>query len=100
MRFLVICTDAPDGQEKRAAYLKEHLSYIESILEHIEVAGPLVDKKSGQYQDSCFVYRADSEKEALQLLRNDPYCKGGVYRDWQIREFRGVAGRWVGGKNW
>lgn len=100
MQFLVICRDAEDGQEKRTTHLKAHLDYIETILEHIEVAGPLADADSGEHRDSCFIYRADSEEEALQLLLNDPYCKGGVYQDWQIREFRGVAGRWVGGKNW
>ena len=100
MLFLVICTDAPDGEEKRALHLRDHLAYIETILEHIAVAGPLVERESGAYRDSCFIYQAASEEDALQLLRDDPYCRGGVYQDWKIRELRGVAGRWVGGKNW
>jgi len=98
--YLVVCRDAPGSQEKRREHLAAHLAYVETILDRIQAAGPLVDDGDGAYRASCFIYRAASKAAALQLLFNDPYYRAGIYRDHSIEEFRAVAGRWVGGKAW
>lgn len=100
MHFLVICKDTAEAPELRQQYLKEHLDYIKSIMEHIQVAGPLMAQDADGYWGSCLIYRAESASEALELLFGDPYYRAGVWGEYRINEFRGVAGHWVGGKNW
>jgi len=100
VNFLVICYDVSESDELRKHHLKSHLDYIETILERIQVAGPIVNNASGKYQSSCFVYTADSKEEALELLHADPYYRAGLYQNCVIEEFKAVAGNWVGGKRW
>ncbi len=100
MQFLVFCDDAPGAPALRKKYAAEHLEYIKTILDRIWVAGPFKEEAAPDYCGSCFIYRADSAREALELLFADPYYRAGIYKHYRVLEFRGVAGCWVGGKNW
>ena len=100
MAYICLCTDRPGAAEERARATPQHLEDIESIIEHILVAGPLIDEGSGEYNASCFVYAAENEQQALELLRNDPYFRAGIYAEVQCRRFRPAAGTWIGGKTW
>lgn len=100
MNFLAICYDIPESEELRKNCLRSHLDYIETILERVQVAGPIVNHATGKFRSSCFIYKADSKEEALGLLQADPYYRAGLYQQCVIEEFKAVAGNWVGGKNW
>ena len=39
--FVVICRDGPNGAVVRAVHTAEHLAYIETVMDELNVAGPL-----------------------------------------------------------
>lgn len=100
MATICYCEDRPHASTARRENTADHLEYIETILDRILVAGPLLDDDTGGYLGSCFVYDTDDEKEAKRLLHNDPYYKAGLYARVAIRPFRPAAGCWIGGKTW
>ena len=100
MAYICLCKDIPDSTELRRSNTPQHLSYIESIMGKVLVAGPLVNDDSGGYNASCFIYDTDDEEEALRLLHDDPYFKAGIYADIHCQKFRPAAGAWIGGKIW
>ena len=100
MAYICICEDRAGAAERRQASTAEHLDYIETILDRILVAGPLMQLAGGDYTASCFIYDTDSEEEALILLHNDPYYLADIYGRVDCRAFRPAAGKWIGGKVW
>ena len=102
MDVMVVCRDRDDGTaaQLRAAHLDAHLSYIETILDRIRVAGPAYDADGQAVVGSLLVFAVASVEEARALVAGDPYHRAGVWADIDIRPFKGVAGAWVGGKSW
>lgn len=98
--FMAICDDFPDSSERRRVHLQDHLSYIESIMNAVQVAGPLREGGDPEITASCFIYTAASLAEAQRLLTDDPYQLAGIYRSVRWFAFSPAAGSWVGGKNW
>ena len=100
MAFICYFKDVSVSEKMREAATAEHLAYIESILEHLLVAGPLSAEDGDGYNASCFIYDTDDRDEALSLLHNDPYFKAGIYEQVSCRRFLPAAGSWIGGKIW
>jgi len=102
MPWAVVCTDRSDidTDALRRLHRDAHFGYIESILERLLVAGPMIDPASGQYRSSLFIYRADNEDEARRLLENDPYFRAGIYERITYQSFVPAAGAWIGGTIW
>ncbi len=104
--YAVLCRDRTDidALAVRAEHLADHLVYIEQILPHILVAGPVRAPGSMRSSDpvtgSMLVFRAETETEARTLLEGDPYFKAGLWDVTVIYPFLAVAGAWVGGKTW
>jgi len=90
--------------EKAAKIRKElapaHLAYVETILEKIEVAGPLSNAAGEEYTSSAFIYKTETSNEAESLLHADPYYLAGLYATVTIKHFYAAAGNWAGGKTW
>ena len=100
MAWLVLCRDVDDSANLRRRFLERHLAYVESVMDQVEVAGPLADGVDADYTASCFIYRTDDREVAESLLHNDPYFLAGLYRDVEFHAFRVAAGRWAGGAAW
>ncbi len=100
MPFLAQCQDHPDHASQRQSALREHLSYIESIMDKVAVAGPMSTESGEEYTASCFIYLTESRAEAEQLLRADPYYTSGLYAKVSLHYFRAAAGQWIGGATW
>jgi uncharacterized protein YciI len=100
MPYICFCKDHPDTTSLRKEHTQAHLRYIETILEKILVAGPLIDPDSGNYNSSCFIYQVETRDEALELLHNDPYYIAGIFKQVHCQPFRPAAGSWIGGKTW
>jgi uncharacterized protein YciI len=100
MPYLCYCIDAGDSAEKRKRVMAKHLAYIESIIDQIELAGPLRDEAGSTPVGSCLVYQTDDRETALGLLHQDPYYQAGVWKEVICQQLSAVAGNWVGGKNW
>ncbi len=98
--FVAFCEDHVDAPALRSQYLGPHLSYVESIMEQIQVAGPLRENGNADIGASCFIYHSEDLEGAQALLEQDPYFQAGVYASVRWFHFNPAAGQWVGGKNW
>ncbi|GIX32234.1 MAG: hypothetical protein KatS3mg125_0190 [Lysobacterales bacterium] len=94
--FLAFCRDAPQALEKRRFLLAEHLDWVLRVHGRFRVGGPLMDD-AGDFAGSVLVVEAESFDEAEALLREDPYHRGGVWRERSLYRFVPAAGTWVGG---
>ena len=97
MPFAAICHDH-DGdtpQQLRASELQAHLDYVDAIADRVLVAGPLTTGGSETYNASIFIYAADSEAEARQLLEDDPYYRAGIYSSVTLAPFTPARGTWL-----
>ena len=100
MPYFCYCKDNPGSARLRKEHLPAHLRYVESIIDRILVAGPLIDTGSQGHNGSFFLYQVDTEEEARELLHNDPYYNAGVFTEVKCQPFLPVAGTWVGGITW
>jgi uncharacterized protein YciI len=64
-----------------------HRQYLKSLLEagKLAVSGPFTDDSG-----ALIVYEAATKEEAEQLLREDPFCKNGIFVRWQFRPWNPV----------
>jgi uncharacterized protein YciI len=62
-----------------------HREYLKSLIHQgiLVVAGPFTDNSGG-----FIVYEADSEGQVEDLIKGDPFYKGGVFKTWTIRPWR------------
>ena len=100
MAWLVICRDIADSSALRQRHLKRHLSYVQTVVDLIAVAGPMAESADGDYSGSCFIYRTDDRRVAESLLRNDPYFEAGLYGEVEFHALHPKAGVWLGGAAW
>lgn len=91
--------DSDDAERLRAEHLQAHLAYAAGLGDRIMVGGPLRGG-DGRFEGSMIVLGASDAAAARAVLEADPYFKAGVWADTEIRPFRAVIGRWVGGKTW
>lgn len=97
---VVICRDGPGGAAARAAATPAHLAYIETVLEDINVAGPLYDASGVHTVGSLFSLRTQSMERARQVIENDPYFKAGAFASVEYFAHLPAAGQYIGGKIW
>lgn len=97
---VALCWDAPGSGAARTAATPDHLRYVESIFDEIDVAGPLWDDPGTRIVGSFWCLRTRSLARAREILAADPYVKAGCYARIEVFPFLPAAGRWIGGKVW
>ncbi|NMP30134.1 YciI family protein [Thalassotalea sp. M1531] len=101
MLFHFYCIDNPEkAHQFRLKKLQQHLDWVVQNMQSIKVAGPIKDSKSQNIIGSVYVVEADSAKQALAVLSEDPYHQAGIWQSISQQVFNDYAGTWVGGKNW
>ncbi|NJL17120.1 MAG: hypothetical protein HC938_07930 [Nitrospira sp.] len=87
MKFMIIGYDGPDGEAKRKIYRSAHLSNLESLDSQgrVVLAGPLTDKAG-----SLLVLDLDTQEDAEDFARQDPYTVHGVFDRVEIHPFMQV----------
>lgn len=86
--WVVKAVYAPDAAERRPEFRAEHLGR----LAELKAAGTVIEV--GAYADlsaSLALVRADTEEQALQLLRDDVYFRNGIWTDLQAKPFGRVT---------
>jgi uncharacterized protein YciI len=76
--YAVEISYSPEAQAKRPAVRLEHLARVARLLRE----GTLVE--AGGYLDwrsALLIFRAGSEQEAIDLIRDDVYLRSGVWQD-------------------
>lgn len=96
----VYCRDRPDSQGARKAAAQAHLRYVDSILGHIALAGPLFTEDGLSMTGSFYVFRTTNLDEARRWLEADPYFAAGFWATVEYRPFLPAAGEFVGGTIW
>ena len=97
---VVICRDGPQGKSVRASYTPEHLAYIETVIDELNVAGPLYDGAGEGAVGSFYCLHTGSLQRARQIMENDPYVKHGAFASIEYFPHLPAAGRYIGGKIW
>ncbi|MSO64514.1 MAG: hypothetical protein EXQ85_01695 [Alphaproteobacteria bacterium] len=95
MIYVVHCADHAEGERRRREFARPHLSYVKRHRARYLVAGPCPADENNALWSSLLLIEADSLAAARNLMENDPYFKGGVWREMTIRPFRAVAGSWL-----
>ena len=99
MQYVIFLEDVADGADLRQQYLNQHLEFVETNLDRILVAGPRKNADGGMI-GSLYIVSADGAEDARRFLERDPYYAAGLWQHPIISAFNGVAGEWVGGRNW
>lgn len=87
MKFVIIGYDGPEGEAKRKIHRSAHLSNLESLDRQgrVVLAGPLTDKAG-----SLLVLEFETQGEAEDFARHDPYVVQGVFDRIEIHPFMQV----------
>lgn len=76
-------------QELRAATRAEHLAYLEAAIDHVVVAGPLLDDE-GQPIGSMLLMNFQDRKAAVAFAAADPYAQAGLFASVAVTSWRQV----------
>lgn len=87
MKFVIIGYDSPEGDAKRKVHRPAHLANLEPLDQEgrVVLAGPLTDKAG-----SLLVLEFETQAEAEEFARNDPYTVQGVFERLEIHPFMQV----------
>lgn len=95
MQFLLLGYDGkdPDAPARRQAVRTEHLERASRMKQEgrLLLGGAILDD-DGKMIGSCMVFDVETEEEFRTLLADDPYVKGKVWLDIQVKPFK-VAGK-------
>jgi len=96
--FMFTCIDGEKTKELRAKHLFGHLDHIEANNDKYRLAGPM--KANNEFIGSFFLVAADTEDEAWDVMRGDPYISSDMYESVTINPFIPACGKLLGGVTW
>ena len=90
MHFLLFYTYVPDVLERRAAFRGPHLAHAWAAQQRGELvlAGALADPVDG----GVLWFSAPDRQVVERFAIDDPYVKGGLVTEWQVRAWTTVVG--------
>ena len=91
MLYVMICEDKPDSQELRMATRAAHLAFIDTVLDQVRLAGPLLTDDGNRMIGSMFIIEADSLDAVRDINVRDPYMQAGLFGKVTVRPFRQVV---------
>jgi uncharacterized protein len=88
MLFVIIGHDGPQGAALRPKVRPAHLANLQPLVDQgrVLIGGPFTDGSG-----SLMVVEMESEAEAIEFARNDPYTKEGVFARFEVKPFRKVV---------
>lgn len=100
--WLVQCMDrrGDDVTALREEHMVGHMRHIESIVDHIAMAGPLKDESGEQVVESFLAYKTDDLSQAKAWLEGDPYAQSGIWETVEWSRLVLAAGVLAGGVTW
>ena len=100
--WLVQCTDRVDAEVSRLReeHMAGHLAHLESIMDHIAIAGPLKNAAGDEIVGSLLAYKTDDLDEAKAWLDGDPYAQCGIWEGIEWSRLVLAAGTLIGGATW
>jgi hypothetical protein len=98
--YIVLCRDGDSGAAVRAAQTASHMAYIETVMDELNVAGPLYDESREQPVGSLYCLHTRSLARAKEIIESDPYFIHGAFESVEYFPHLPAAGRYIGGKIW
>ena len=98
--WMFTCLDGPKTAPLRAKHLFGHLDHIEGNNEIYRVAGPMRSGPEGDIVGSFFIVEADTEADAWEKMKGDPYIESGMYETITVHHFTPACGALLGGVIW
>ncbi|WP_160000486.1 YciI family protein [Roseomonas sp. 18066] len=89
MLFAIVCEDKPAALALRLATRPTHLEYLDSQVEALVQAGPVLDAE-GKPCGSVLIVEAADQAAAEAFAAADPYAQAGLFAKVSIRPFRQV----------
>lgn len=90
--FAIHCIDKPLQRDLRATTRPEHLAYLESMIDQIVVAGPLLDDE-GAPIGSMIIMEFPDRRSAVAFAAEDPYARAGLFASVAVTAWRQVLPR-------
>ena len=87
--FAIHCIDKPLQRDLRMATRPEHLLYLEASINHVLVAGPLLDDE-GLPIGSMLLMNFPDRKAAVAFAAADPYALAGLFASVAVTAWRQV----------
>lgn len=88
MHFILECHDKDGALDVRMANRPTHLAYLESKLDHIVVAGPILDSDGGKPVGSLLILDFPDRAAAEAFAASDPYALAGLFQSVSLRPYR------------
>lgn len=98
--FMFTCLDGPKTPPLRAKHLFGHLSHIEANNDKYRIAGPMQKSPDGEGFGSFFIVEANTEEEAWEVMKGDPYIQSDMYETVIVNQFVPACGKLLGGIIW
>ena len=89
MPFLIFCRDKPGSLEVRLATRPQHIAYLQTYIQKLIQAGPLLDD-DGRPCGSMLIVDVAERAQAEGFAESDPYFKAGLFESVIIRGYRTV----------
>ena len=85
MKFAAVFTY--QHHDKITAIRPSHREYLSSLEERgkLWMAGPFIDDSG-----ALIIYDAESEDEALEIIKHDPFSKSDIFASFQMKEWNQV----------
>lgn len=90
MQFILECHDKDGGLDLRLATRPPHLAYLESRIDHIIVAGPILDDDGAKPVGSLLIVDFPDRATVEAFAAADPYAQAGLFKSVSIRPYRKV----------
>jgi len=88
--FAVLCYDKEDSQSVRVDNRPNHLKYLNSYLDEIHTAGPILGCDSETPIGSLLILDFDTEADVRSFIESDPYNEAGLFKTITIHPWRKV----------
>lgn len=89
MLFTILCTDKPGSLDLRMATRPQHIAYLQTYVNRLHEAGPLLDN-DGRPCGSMLLVEVEDRAAAEGFAEADPYAKAGLFESVVIRRYRTV----------
>ena len=90
--YAIHCIDKPMQQALRAETRPAHLAYLESAIQQVLVAGPLLDD-DGSPIGSMILMEFPDRRTAVAFAAEDPYARAGLFASVAVTAWRQVLPR-------
>ena len=90
MKYMVLFVDNDEFAHIRPRFMDEHLRFLDTNSNHIEIAGPLKDANGTKPYGGLWIVDADNAEQVRELVEADPFYPTGLRENIHILEWTQV----------